>query len=378
MDNNNRTLVCVIFLFSVVVCFAGTATGAEKPALKDVYKDYFLIGGAYNRNLVTGRDPNAAQIAIRHNNTATSENDMKWESVHPRPEQYTWGPADSFMEFCEKHSMAPIGHTLVWHGQTPRWVYQDDSGNPLTRDALLARMKDHITTVVGRYKGRVRGWDVVNEALNDDGSMRNTQWFRIIGEGKPEQQYDHITKAFEYAHEADPDAELYYNDYNLDTSRAKCDAAVAIAKHLQSKGLRIDGVGIQLHGGLTYPDAEDLEYAITNLAAAGVKVMITELDIRTRTRGHRGADISQVSRQSTDDPEASDTETQKKLADKYAEIFTVLLRHHKDITRVTFWGVYDTTSWIGGSPLLFDREYRPKQAFDAVITTAQDYADKQE
>ncbi|MBN1125339.1 MAG: endo-1,4-beta-xylanase [Sedimentisphaerales bacterium] len=272
----------------------------------------------------------------------------------------------------------PIGHTLVWHGQTPRWVYRDESGNPLTRDALLARMEDHIMTVVGRFKGRVKGWDVVNEALNDDGTMRNTQWFRIIGEDKTQQQYDHIAKAFEYAHKADPDAELYYNDYNLDTSRAKCDGAVAIVKHLQSRGLRIDGVGIQLHGGLTDPNTEDLEYAITMLAATGVKVMITELDIRTRTRGYRGVDISRVNRQSTEDPEAAAAETQKRLAEKYAEIFSVLLKHHKEISRVTFWGVYDTTSWIGGSPLLFDREYRPKHFFDVVVKTVQDYAGLQE
>lgn len=366
-------MVLRVFLSLTVLSLVGNAAGSEKPALKDVFENYFLLGGAYNRNLVTGRDSNAAEIAIRHNNTATSENDMKWESVHPQPGQYTWGPADSFMEFCEKNKMAVIGHTLVWHGQTPRWVYRDDSGEPLSRDALLARMEDHIMTVAGRYKGRIKGWDVVNEALNEDGTMRNTQWFRIIGEGDPKQQFDHIAKAFEYAHKADPDAELYYNDYNLDTSRAKCDGAVAIVKHLQSKGLRIDGVGIQLHGGLTYPKVEDLEYAITSLAATGVKVMVTELDIRTQTRGYRGADISQVNRQSTDDPEAAAAETQKKLAEKYAEIFSVLLKHHKVIDRVTFWGVYDTTSWIGGSPLLFDREYQPKQAFDAVVKVAREY-----
>jgi endo-1,4-beta-xylanase len=139
------------------------------------------------------------------------------------------------MEFCEKYNMAPIGHTLVWHSQTPRWVYQDEAGNPLTREALLARMKDHINTVVSRYKGRIKGWDVVNEALKDDGTMRSSQWLRIIGEGKPEQQYDHIAKAFEYAHAADPEVELYYNDYNLSTSRAKADGAAAIVKHSNPK-----------------------------------------------------------------------------------------------------------------------------------------------
>ena len=146
---------------------------------------------------------------------------------------------------------------------------------------------------------------------------------RIIGEGSEDKKYDHIENAFRWAHEADPDAELYYNDYNLDTSKAKADAAAAIVKDLKSKGLRIDGVGIQLHGGLTYPRPESLDYTITTLAATGVKVMITELDIKTQTRGPRGADVSQVNRASTSDANAATAETQKKLADKYTEIFFV-------------------------------------------------------
>jgi endo-1,4-beta-xylanase len=243
----------------------------------------------------------------------------------------------------------------------------------MTRDALLERMEDHITQVVGRYKGRIKGWDVVNEALNDDGSMRQDNWCRIIGKGDESKKFDHIEYAFRYAHAADPEAELYYNDYNLDLKKAKCDAAVEIVQHLQSKGVRIDGVGIQLHAGLageTYPQPDDLEYAITSLAAAGVKVMVTELDIKTRRRGYRGADVSRVNRHNTDDSEAATARTQKDLAKKYAEIFSVLLKHKKDVTRVTLWGVYDGRSWIGGSPLLFDRDYQPKEAFYAVVKTA--------
>lgn len=356
-----------ITMIGAVACMAGQGV----PALKDVFKNDFLIGGALNRSLVTGRDPNAAAIAEKHFSTITAENDLKWQRVHPQPDQYNWEPADSYVAFGEKHKMFVVGHCLVWHTQTPRWVFQDDAGSPLTRDALLARMKDHIMTVVGRYRGRINGWDVVNEALDDDGQLRDSQWLRIIGDGSPDKKYDYIENAFRWAHEADPDAELYYNDYNLETSKAKCDAAVAIVKHLKAKGLRIDGVGIQLHGGLMHPSVEGLEYAITSLAAAGVKVMITELDIRTQTRGYRGADVGRVNRASTNDPTAAAAETQKKLADKYAEIFSVLVKHKKDITRVTFWGVYDKTSWIGGSPLLFDWNYQPKEAFFAVVKTAQ-------
>jgi endo-1,4-beta-xylanase len=364
-----------IAVASVAVLMIGAVSyvsGQNVPALKDVFKGTFLIGGALNRNVVTGQDPNAAAIAEKHFSTATPENDLKWQLVHPQLNQYNWEPADSYVAFCEKNRIVPMGHTLVWHGQTPQWVFRDDSGNALTRDALLARMKDHITAVVGRYKGRIKGWDVVNEALNENGTMRGTQWLKIIGEGSEDKQYDHIENAFRWAHEADPNVELYYNDYNLEVSKAKCDGAVAIVKRLKSKGIRIDGVGIQLHGGLTYPSVEGLEYAITNLAATGVKVMITELDIRTQPSGNRGADISQVNRQTTGDPNAAAAETQKKLAEKYTEIFSVLLKHKKEITRVTFWGVYDATSWIGGSPLLFDRNYQPKEAFFAVVKTAQE------
>jgi endo-1,4-beta-xylanase len=361
----------LIILAAAAICRADIACGSDLPALKDVYKDYFLIGGAFNRNLVTGGDPKAAVIAIRHYNTATPENDMKWEKIHPQPGQFNWGPADSFMDFCEKNGMAPIGHTLVWHSQTPKWVFTDEAGGPLTREALLDRMNDHISTVVGRYKGRIKGWDVVNEALNDDGTMRSSQWLKIIGEDKPEQQYDHIARAFEYAHAADPEMELYYNDYNLSTSRAKADGAAAIVKHLQSRGIRIDGVGMQVHAGLTWPKVKDLEYAIKTLSATGVKVMVTELDVRTQTRGTRGADVTQVNRQTTADPNAVSAEVQQQLADKYAEIFSVLVKHRDVISRVTFWGVYDATSWIGGSPLLFDRNYEPKKAFHAVLQVVQ-------
>ena len=358
----------------VVSCMAGEDVPALKrdvPALKDVFKNDFLIGGALNRFVVAGRDRNAAALAVKHFNTATAENDMKWQRIHPWINRYNWTPADDFVAFCEKNQMAVIGHCLVWHSQVPRWLFHDDSGKDLTRDALLARMKDHIMAVVGRYKGRIKGWDVVNEALNGNGTLRISPWLRIIGEGSEDKRYDFIENAFRWASEADPNVELYYNDYGLETSKAKCDGAVAMVKQLKSKGIRINGVGIQLHGGLRHPSVEGLEYAITHLAATGVKVMVTELDIRTQTRGYRGANINRINRRSTGDPTAATAETQKKLAEKYAEIFSVLLKHKKAITRVTFWGVYDGASWIRGSPLLFDRDYQPKAAFFAVIKTAQ-------
>ena len=368
----SRQIVAIVSLVVLSVGAGLCMAGQDVSALKDVFEDDFLIGGALNRWVVMGRDAGAAGIAEKHFNTATAENDLKWQLIHPWPDRYNWEPADNFVAFCEKNEMVAIGHCLVWHSQTPRWVFQDTAGSPLTREALLAHMKDHIMTVVGRYKGRIKGWDVVNEALNENGTLRNSPWLRIIGEGAEDKQYDFIEHAFRWAHDADPNAELYYNDYSLESSKAKCDGAVAIVRHLKSRAVRIDGVGIQLHGSLTHLSVEGLEYAITNLAAAGVKVMVTELDIRTQARGYRGADISRVNRQSTSDPNAAAAETQQKLADKYVEIFSVLLKHEKDITRVTFWGVHDGASWIGGSPLLFDRSYQPKEAFFAVVKAARE------
>jgi endo-1,4-beta-xylanase len=352
--------VCLmIVLYSTTSCIANN----NHSMLKDVFSRDFLIGAALNDAVVSGKDPNAAAIVQTHFSSITAENTMKWASIHPEPNRYDFAAADRFVAFGQKNKMFIVGHTLVWHHQTPTWVFKDANGSDIDREVLLERMKDHIFTVVGRYKGKVKGWDVVNEALTEDGQLRKTRWLGIIGE-------DFIAKAFEYAHQADPNAELYYNDFSLDTDKEKCDGAVALVKNLKSKGLRIDGVGIQMHSGLDYPDKESLEYGITALAATGVKVMITELDIRTRTWGYRGADISRINRQSTTDSGAADDETQQKLAQKYAELFSVFLKHKNDIYRVTFWGVYDATSWIGGSPLLFDRNYQPKPAFFAVVKTA--------
>ena len=184
-----------------------SSCASDETGLKDAFEGDFLIGTAMNMVQITGRDSLAQPFIAKHFNSVTAENCMKWERIHPEPGRYEFTLADSMVAYAMRNNMTVIGHTLVWHSQTPAWVFQDTLGNPLSRDALLEVLRDHIFTVVGRYKGKVKGWDVVNEAVNDDGSMRQTKWLQIIGE-------DYIEKAFQYAHEADPDAELYYNDYN--------------------------------------------------------------------------------------------------------------------------------------------------------------------
>jgi endo-1,4-beta-xylanase len=373
MKRNRILLLAIVALAALggVFCVGGN----DGPALQDAFKERFLIGAALNDDVVSGRDPGAAAIAVRHFNAVTAENAMKWVWIHPDLRTYDFGPADRFVAFGEKNRMFIVGHTLVWHDQVPKRVFEDPAGNLLDREAMLSRMKEHIDTVVGRYKGKVKGWDVVNEALTDEGELRETGWTRTIGE-------DFVAKAFEFAHEADPGAELYYNDFSLDKP-AKRDACVRLVKDLQSRGLRIDGVGIQGHWGMDYPTTENLEAFITAISSLGVRVMVTEmdLDILPPVSDNQGADIALrgelkegLNPYVNGLPEA----VEKTFTDRYVELFSILCRHSKEVGRVTFWGVYDRTSWLNNwpvkgrtsYPLLFGRDYQPKPVFQAVLRTA--------
>lgn len=351
------------------------ATASAQPALKDAYRDAFLIGTSLNQRQFTGADTHGAGIVKAQFNSITPENVLKWQVVHPRMNEYNFGPGDRYVEFGEQNGMTIIGHTLVWHLQTPRWVFQDTADKPLGREALLARMRDHIHTVVGRYQGRIKGWDVVNEALEDDGTMRPSPWFKIIGA-------DYVAKAFEYAHEADPNAELYYNDYSLEmpAKRAGC---VALVKQLQAAGVKIHGIGTQHHDKLATPTLEEVESTIVAFGKLGVKVMITELDVDTvpATQRQLSAEVSEVARASGTSTNALTDARQQQLAQRYADLFRVFLRHRDVVDRVTLWGVTDGDSWLNqpgrvNHPLLFDREGKPKPAFAAVIRVAGERADR--
>jgi endo-1,4-beta-xylanase len=344
---------------------------SAQTTLKDVFKDDFLIGAALNRNQFNERDRRGAELVKTHFNSITAENVMKWERIHPRPNRYDFAAADKFVDFGQKNRMVIIGHTLVWHSQTPKWVFEDEKGNPVSRDELLKRMRDHILTVVGRYKGRIKGWDVVNEALNDDGTLRQSPWLKIIGE-------DYLAKAFQFAHEADPEAELYYNDYSLETE-AKRNGAVNLVKKLKAQKIPVTGIGTQGHWSFEYPTLDELEKTITEFAKLG-KVMITELDIDVlpSPRGYTGADITQnfaLHEKLNPFKNGLSAEVQRQLSARYGEIFNVFLKHKKDVARITFWGVTDRDSWKNNFPvrgrtnypLLFDREGKPKPAFEAVI-----------
>ncbi len=355
------------------------AAAPNPPSLKEAFQDSFRIGAALNAAIFTEEDARDAALVKQQFNSITPENVLKWERVHPRPGVYDFDLPDRYVAFGEKNHMRIIGHTLVWHNQTPRWVFEDDKGNPVDRETLLSRMRDHIHTVAGRYKGRIFGLDVVNEALNEDGTLRQSPWLKIIGE-------DYVAKAFEYAHEADPQAELYYNDYSIE-NEAKREGAIALIRKLQSEHVPVAAIGIQGHDKMDWPSLDQEDAAIRAFAKLGVKVNITELDIDVLPRATReqGAEVTlHAESQSALNPYTAGLPdaTQQELAKRYAGLFGVFLKHRDVITRVTFWGVTDGDSWLNNwpvpgrtsYPLLFDRNGKPKPAFDAVMQLANEGA----
>ncbi len=354
---------------------AADAKKTDPVTLKDAFKNEFLVGAAINRAQIYEQDSNNDPIIKTQFNSISPENVLKWEAVHPEPDKFDFSATDAYVKFGEKNHMAIIGHTLVWHSQTPAWVFQDANGKLVDRDTLLNRMSNHIFTVMGRYKGRLKGWDVVNEAVADDGTLRQSRWMRIIGE-------DFLVKAYEFAHAADPSAELYYNDFGLENP-VKRAGALALIKNLQSHGVKITGIGLQGHYRLTEPDLKQVDETISAFAALGIKVAITELDVNvlpSPTRGFAGAEVSERYEARAElNPYTNGLpdSVQQELASRYAGLFSVFLKHHGEIGRVTFWGVCDGDSWLNdwpvrgrtSYPLLFDRNHTAKPAFRAVIQT---------
>jgi endo-1,4-beta-xylanase len=365
----------LIFVWSLMFgawCFP-MSTPAQ-PALKDAFKNTFLIGAALNASQFLEENSNSVVLIRSQFNSITPENVLKWEAVHPKLNAFDFEPTDRYVAFGEKYKMFIIGHTLVWHNQTPKWVFEDDNGKPLTRDALLERLHEHISKVVGRYKGKIRGWDVVNEAVDDNGNLRRSGWYRIIGE-------DYLVKAYQFAHEADPVAELYYNDFDLEKD-GKRKGVIALIKKLQAAGVPIVAVGNQAHYKLDSPPVAQVDAVLSELSRLGVKVNITELDINALPSPGQfsGAEVSQrfePAKGLDPYPNGLPDELQQKLAKRYADLFSTFLKHRDSVSRVTFWGVTDGDSWLNyfpvrgrtNYPLLFDRQGKPKPAYSAVIHT---------
>jgi endo-1,4-beta-xylanase len=400
MCKNNRAVSALLLTFALLVSILASRAAEAPLTLKDAFKNQFLIGSAVNRSMVTGgagfrrsAEQNANDVALLKEqfNQISPENDLKWQLVHPREgkDGYDFTAADAFVNFGLSNKMYVVGHTLVWHSQTPNWVFAGTNAPPGTtnvsstnapnrggfgfgrytgprasRDELLQRMREHIHTVVGHYKGKVKCWDVVNEALGDGAAtnvLRNSLWLEIIGP-------DFIAKAFQFAHEADPDAILRYNDYGLENP-IKRKKLISVIKSLQAAGAPVHAIGSQAHVNVSMT-FDTMDQTLTELATLGLPIHITELDVNTAAAGQRsiGADIANNAA-TTQGGVVSDAD--KKLADAYAGIFRAFVKHRDSVKVVTFWGVDDAVSWRAqGKPLLFDGDGKPKPAFDAVIAEA--------
>jgi endo-1,4-beta-xylanase len=350
-------------LQALVLVAAGVAVlpalAQQDPALKDLMPNGMVIGVAINQRQFDGTDATAVDLIAKQFNQISPENVLKFQPTHPAADRYTFDAADRYVQFGLDRHMQVVGHNLVWHSQTGGWVFEGQDGKPADRDTLLARMRDHIRTVVGRYKGKIHGWDVVNEAVDEDGTLRKSPWQVGIGD-------DYVAKAFEFAHDADPDAELYYTDFNLEKP-AKRAGVLKRVKDLQARKLRIDGIGNQAHWRLETPTLDEIDQALVDLHGTGLKVMYTELDINLLPNTPRGADPAVANPYASGLPD----EIQQQLARRYAGVFGVFLKHRDAVSRVTFWGLSDADSWLNRGrmnyPLLWDRERRPKPAFTAVV-----------
>lgn len=373
MKKNTQKVKIFYILTLLFVALTGCAN--HKVTLKDALKDKFLIGVAMNEAQITEADSSSVAIIKNHFNSITAENCMKSEELQPVEGEFNFKLADQFVKFGEENNMYIIGHTLVWHSQAPKWFFTDATGKDVTREVLIERMKNHIFKVVGRYKGKVKGWDVVNEAFEDDGSWRNSKFYQIIGE-------DYIRLAFQFAHEADPDADLYYNDYSM-SHEGRRNTVVKMVKDLKSQGVRIDGVGLQGHMDMVFPDLDEFEKSMLAFAETGVKLMITELDVTVLPRPgiDVGAEISaSFEYQQKLNPYAEGLPDSVSIAlnNRYNDIFKLFLKHSDILERVTLWGVYDGQSWRNNWPvrgrtdysLLFDRNFEPKPVVKSIIKEA--------
>ena len=350
------------------------AQARQRTGLAHAFRRDFRIGVAVSNRALDEQIVPQLDLIAREFNSVTGENAMKWGVIRPGGSNWQWERADRLVDFANRHTMDAVGHTLVWHSQIPASIFVDADRRPLTRDLLLAKMREHIQTLVGHYKDRIWAWDVVNEAIDEGNGWRRSPWHDIIGD-------DFMEQAFAFAHAADPKAQLLYNDYNMHNP-AKRAFLVPVLQGYLDRGVPINGVGLQSHVGLTYPDLAEWERSIATYAGMGLKVHITELDVDVLPPpANTGADVGNRATWSRDtDPWPQDLPEalQEMLADRYEALFRILLRYRKSVERVTFWGLHDGISWkndfpVRGRtnyPLLFDRELKPKRAYYRVMKLA--------
>jgi endo-1,4-beta-xylanase len=363
-------------ILSAIMAFVVLTTVQAKAqkTLGEATKGKFLFGVAVNMPQVNGVNPVETELIAKEFSAIVPENCMKPQPIHPEENRYNWDDADKFVAFGEKNKQTVTGHCLIWHSQIGRWFFLDAEGKDVTPEVLKERMRQHISTVVGRYKGRIKGWDVVNEAFEDNGTYRNSKFYQILGK-------DFIKYAFQFAHEADPNAELYYNDYNVETP-AKCDAIVELVKELKAAGCRIDAVGSQAHWHMNSPTLGATEASFKKLKDAGVHILITEWDISILPSPYEGANIAANFKYSAEmDPyrDAVPEDVQQKWNKRMLDMFALFLKYNDVIDRVTVWGLTDNTTWLNNFPIrgrkdypmLFDRNNQRKPVVDEMIKLAE-------
>jgi endo-1,4-beta-xylanase len=342
-----------------------------KTTLKDAFKNDFLIGTALNTAQIEQRDPKVAALIAEQFDAATPENVMKAAEVHPQWGKYYFEIADKLVAYAAANHIRVNAHTLIWHSQLPAFVRRIQSA-----DSVRLFFTEHITTLASRYDGKVYSWDVVNEALNEDGTLRNSIFLQKLGD-------NYIVDAFRLAQQAAPHTELYYNDYNIEQPNKRA-GAIAIVKKIQAAGVRIDGIGIQGHWRAGHVPFDEIEKSIEAFGGLGIKVMFTELDLNVLPSPLRGntADVNQTAAYNARlNPfiNGLPDSLQQQLAGDYEKLFKLFLKHRDKIGRVTFWGVDDGQSWLNdwpvrgrtNYPLLFDRQLAPKPAYYKVIATKQ-------
>lgn len=336
-------------------------TPATDKGLKAYYADYFPVGVAVSaRSLKTDE----ASLVKREFSSMTAENAMKMGPIHPKEHEYHWADADSIVAFAQRNQMKLRGHTLCWHNQTPGWMFTDAKGDTVSKTVLLQRLKDHITTIVSRYRGKIYAWDVVNEVISDKPGefYRASAWYRICGE-------EYITRAFQYAHEADPGALLFYNDYN-EIDPVKREKIVKLVTDLKKAGVPIHGVGLQGHWAVNEPSRDQLETTLARFATTGLALQITELDISVYKKEHNARE-----RTTPDDDTTFTTEKEQKQVEVYKMCFELFRKYKQHITGVTFWNISDRNSWLDNFPvknrkdypLLFDEHLKPKKAYQEIV-----------
>ena len=356
MKNSIYSFV-ILFLFSQCSTIKKSSMEDAAYGLKDYYKNYFNIGVAVSANSVKNKN---ASLILNEFNSLTAENSMKMGPIHPAENLYNWKDADSIIVFAKNNNFKVRGHNLCWHQQTPKWLFIDSIGKQVSKEVLLARLKRHIFDVVGRYKGQIYAWDVVNEAISDAPNeyLRNSEWYQICGE-------EYISKAFEYAHEADPDALLFYNDYN-EISATKRAKIIQLIKSLKKNGVPINGVGLQGHWAVNEPSYAQLDSTLSDFSKLGLILQITELDISVYPKEHNARE-----KQTIDTATTFSKEKEAKQSAVYQYCFELFRKYQKSINSVTFWNVSDEHSWLDNFPvrnrkdypLLFDTNNKRKSAY---------------